>query len=96
MLYSGGNFAGFYGIGVLQQDGSGRWTDLSPTPEDCLLAPMPERGLYGPGHCSVLGSGAVPQLLCFHFRISPDAPRQFGIVPLEWDPTDRPYVAVDT
>ena len=93
-LYSGGNFAGFYGIGVLQQDPAGRWVDLSPTPEDCLLAPMPERGVYGPGHCSVLTRGG-DQLLCFHFRSTPDALRQFGILPLRWHPTDRPYVPVD-
>ncbi len=94
LLYSGGNFAGFYGIGVLRQDPDGRWVDLSPTPEDCLLAPMPERGLHGPGHCSVLDAGPAGQMLCFHFRTSPEAPRQFGIVPLEWDRSDRPYVPV--
>jgi GH43 family beta-xylosidase len=94
LLYSGGNFAGFYGIGVLQQDAAGRWVDLSPTPEDCLLAPMPERGVHGPGHCSVLTTGGE-QLLCFHFRVTPDAPRQFGILPLRWHPDDRPYVPVD-
>ncbi len=93
MLYSGGNFAGFYGIGVLRQDPAGRWHDLSPTPDDCLLAPMPERGVHGPGHCSVLATGGR-QLMCFHFRVSPDGPRRFGIVPLEWDRSDRPYVPV--
>ena len=90
MLYSGGNFAGFYGIGVLRRQG-GRWVDTSPTPEDCLLAPIPDRGLYGPGHCSVLETGGS-QLLCFHFRTSPDTPRQFGIVPLHWGEDDRPRV----
>ena len=95
LLYSGGNFAGFYGIGVLQQDPGGHWVDLSPAPEDCLLAPAPERGLHGPGHCSVLATGSGRQLLCFHFRTGPDRPRQFGIVPLEWDRSDHPYVPVD-
>jgi hypothetical protein len=105
VLYSGGNFAGFYGIGVLQQDRAGRWVDLSPTPEQCLLAPAPDRGVYGPGHCSVLdadadaGAPAGPlagagQALCFHFRTSPDGPRQFGILPLRWDASDRPYCPV--
>lgn len=93
MLYSGGNFTGFYGIGVLRREG-GRWVDTSPTPEDCLLAPVPELGLHGPGHCSVLDTDGG-QLLCFHFRTSPDAPRQFGIVPLRWDENDRPYCPVD-
>lgn len=93
ILYSGGNFAGFYAIGVLRQDPRRGWVDLSPTPERCLLAPAPERGLHGPGHCSVLATGAG-QLLCFHFRTGADRPRQFGIIPLEWDRTDRPYVPV--
>jgi Glycosyl hydrolases family 43 len=96
VLYSGGNFAGFYGIGVLQQDPAGRWEDLSPTVDDCLLAPMPERGVYGPGHCSVLTTGAGPtrrQVLCFHFRTAPGAPRQFGILPLSWA-GERPFCAV--
>lgn len=94
MLYSGGNYAGFYGIGVLRQDAAGRWADLSPTPEDCLLAPMPERGVYGPGHCSVLDTPAG-QLMCFHFRVSPETPRQFGMLPLRWDRSDVPYVPFD-
>jgi hypothetical protein len=94
MLYSGGNFAGFYAMGVLREERHG-WVDLSPTPEECLLGPAPERGLHGPGHGSVLDTGAGRQLLCFHFRTGPDRPRQFGIVPLEWDDADRPYVPVE-
>jgi GH43 family beta-xylosidase len=93
ILYSGGNYAGFYGIGVLRRTRHG-WVDLSPAPEDCLLAPAPERGLHGPGHGSVLGSSPGRQLLCFHFRTGADRPRQFGIVPLEWDRSDLPYVPV--
>lgn len=89
LLYSGGNFAGFYGVGVLREQ-DGRWVDLSATPDRCLLAPRPERGVHGPGHCSVLGD-----LLCFHFRTDPDGPRQFGILPLRWDPDDLPYCPVD-
>jgi hypothetical protein len=103
VLYSGGNFAGFYAIGVLRREAAGRWVDLSPTPERCLLAPAPARGVYGPGHCSVLDvdaqAGAGPlagarQALCFHFRTSPDGPRQFGILPLRWDASDLPYCPV--
>lgn len=89
VLYSGGNFAGFYGIGVLREEPGG-WVDLSPTPDRCLLAPNPARGVHGPGHCSVLGD-----LLCFHFRTGPDRPRQFGILPLAWDADDRPYCPTD-
>jgi len=90
LLYSGGNFAGFYGIGVLREQ-DGRWVNLSPTPDRCLLAPMPERGVHGPGHCSVLDD-----LLCFHFRLDPDRPRQFGILPLRWDADDLPYCPVES
>lgn len=90
MLYSGGNFAGFYGVGALREEPGRGWVDLSPTPAECLLAPMPERGVHGPGHCSVLDA-AGGQLLCFHFRTDPDRPRQFGILPLRWDDADRPY-----
>ena len=93
VLYSGGNFAGFYGIGVLRRTRDG-WADLSRTPAECLLAPAPERGLHGPGHASVLGSAPGPQLLCFHFRTRPEGPRQFGIVPLAWDGSDLPYLPV--
>lgn len=94
MLYSGGNFAGFYGIGVLREEPGRGWVDLSPTPDRCLLAPDPDRGVHGPGHCSVLetGSGA---LLCFHFRTGPDRLRQFGILPLHWDSADQPYCPID-
>lgn len=91
MLYSGGNYAGFYAIGLLRRDRDG-WVDLSRTPQQCLLAPAPEHGLHGPGHGSVLGTDRG-QLLCFHFRTGPGTPRQFGIVPLEWDSSDLPYVA---
>jgi hypothetical protein len=34
------------------------------------------------------------QALCFHFRTSPDGPRQFGILPLRWDASDLPYCPV--
>jgi arabinan endo-1,5-alpha-L-arabinosidase len=92
LLYSGGNFAGFYGVGVLRRE-AGTWVDASPTPADCLLAPDPARGVHGPGHCSVLDTDGG-QLLCFHFRTAPDRPRQFGIVPLRWGADDRPYCLV--
>jgi GH43 family beta-xylosidase len=92
VLYSGGNYAGFYGIGVLAGTPDGGWVDLSPRPEDCLLAPRPAAGLFGPGHCSALTSDGQ-SVLCYHFRHRPDAPRQFGIVALGWhSDTDLPYL----
>lgn len=91
VLYSGGNFADFYGIGVIARDaGTGRWLDLSPTPEASLLGPDPTAGLFGPGHCSVLVSDGKPYL-CYHFRSTPTAARQFAVTPLRWDAdTDLP------
>lgn len=52
--------------------------------------PDPIRGVYGPGHCSVLDTDAG-QLLCFHFRTAPDAARLFGTLPLRCGADDRPY-----
>lgn len=96
VLYSGGNFADFYGIGVAARDpGSGQWLDLSPTPEASLLGPDPAANLFGPGHCSVLTSGGQP-FLCYHFRSAPGASRQFAVAPLRWDSeTDLPRLAVE-
>jgi hypothetical protein len=92
VLYSGGNYTGFYGIGVIAQGKSGEWTDLSPSPADALLGPQPDENLFGPGHCSVLVSDDQTYM-CFHFRSGSGAPRQFAIVPLDWDAgTDLPYV----
>lgn len=95
VLYSGGNFADFYGIGVAAQDPAGQqWLDLSPSPEDSLLGPDPAAGLFGPGHCSVITSDGVAYL-CYHFRNAPSAARQFAVVPLRWDPeTDLPRLAI--
>jgi hypothetical protein len=95
VLYSGGNFADFYGIGVVAQGPDGDWVDLSPTPAQALLGPQPAAGVFGPGHCSVLITDGEPYL-CYHFRTEPSAQRQFAIVPLKWDPeTDLPQLALD-
>jgi Glycosyl hydrolases family 43 len=95
VLYSGGNFADFYGIGVVARDpAGGQWLDLSPSPEASLLGPDPASGLYGPGHCSVIESDGQP-FLCYHFRSEPAAARQFAVVPLRWDPeADLPLLAI--
>ena len=92
ILYSGGNFAGFYGIGILAATPNGEWTDLSPESAQCLLAPDPEAGLVGPGHCSVLTS-AGRTFMAYHFRSGLDELRQFSIVELAWDEaTDLPRI----
>ncbi len=81
LLYSGGNFQGFYGIGMLLLE-DGIWVDRSPEPGACLLGPDADRHLLGPGHCSVSGN-----LIACHFRAEPDAPRQFTVNSLSWDST---------
>jgi Glycosyl hydrolases family 43 len=90
LLYSGGNFADSYGIGILARDAR-MWTDLSLDPADRLLAGDPAGNLYAPGHCTVLTDSRGESVLCFHFRTAPDRPRQFGIVPLSWDGAGLPY-----
>ena len=80
LLYSGGNFQGFYAVGMLLREDDGTWTDLSPEPAACLLRPDPTHHVLGPGHCSVSGT-----LLAYHFRAAPDTPRQFTIASLSWD-----------
>lgn len=95
VLYSGGNFNDFYGVGIAAAGPDGSWSDLSPTPERSLLGPRPADGLFGPGHCSVLVSDGQT-FMCYHFRTEPSAPRQFGIIALEWDAdTDLPRLAAD-
>lgn len=95
VLYSGGNFTDFYGVGIAAADPDGSWSDLSPTPERSLLGPRPDDGLFGPGHCSVLVSDGQTYM-CYHFRTEPSAPRQFGIIALEWDAaTDLPRLVAD-
>lgn len=92
VLYSGGNFAGFYGIGIIAEGADGQRADLSTTPDHALLGPDPANALFGPGHCSVLVSDERTYM-CYHFRADASAPRQFGIVELAWDPvTDLPFL----
>jgi len=93
VLYSGGNYTAFYGIGIIAEGPDGARADLSPTPEQALLGPDPEANLFGPGHCSVLVADGRTYM-CYHFRTHPGAPRNFAIAPLHWDPgTDLPTLA---
>lgn len=80
LLYSGGNFGAFYAVGMLLLEDDGTWTDLSPEPVACLVRPDADHHVLGPGHCSVSGD-----LIAYHFRSQPDAPRQFTVATLRWD-----------
>jgi hypothetical protein len=87
-LYSGGNFADLYAIGLLARDDSGKWADLSVDYADCLLSQRPADHLWGPGHCSVAGG-----FVAYHYREEPGLPRQFAIATMTWDPaTGRPAI----
>jgi hypothetical protein len=91
-LYSGGNYQKFYAIGALVEDEEGRLQDVSGDRGRCVLRPPPERGIFGPGHCSVvLGPDESPYVV-FHARFgSPGAQRQMAIAPLRWSDAGLPY-----
>ncbi len=86
-LYSGGNFADLYAIGLLSRNDDGHWTDLSADYTDCLLSQRPADDLWGPGHCSV-----VDRYVAYHFRARPELPRQFALAELVWNVDDRPAI----
>lgn len=92
MLYSGGNFTGSYGIGVAVELPGGQWRDLSTDPVSRLLQTAPDLGFHGPGHCSALVQPDGSSYVCFHFRTSPAALRQFAILPLRWDDRGLPVI----
>ncbi|MEP6853546.1 MAG: family 43 glycosylhydrolase [bacterium] len=93
VLYSGGNFTGRYGVGMVVEEASGQWHDVTASGDHLVLAPHPEVGLVGPGHCSVLTAPDGSTFLCYHFRPAPGEPRQFTVMALLWDAdTDEPYV----
>ena len=86
MLYSGGNFADFYAMGLLERELDGNWRDLSLKPADCLLAPGDT--VSGLGHGSYAGS-----YLAFHFRPASGL-RQFTVARIDWhEEADLPYVS---
>jgi len=82
-LYSGGCFYGFYAIGALiEEDGDLR--DVTDDP-NFVARPMPDRGIYAPGHCSLIRDGDEVIGLILHARFgTPEAPRQMCVAPLRW------------
>lgn len=91
-LYSGGCYFGFYGVGALVEDESGRLVNVTRGDEGFVLRPDPERGLYGPGHCAWFRTADGADYLITHARFgSPTAHRNATIVKLRWDDAGRPY-----
>lgn len=83
-LYSGGCFWGFYAVGALVQE-DGRWQDMTDGARNFVIRPDPNRGFYGPGHCSLVHGPAGDDFLLLHARFgAPDAPRQMCLAPLRW------------
>jgi len=89
MLYSGGNYEGFYAVAALVQSDNGTWTDSSAV-DHFVLAPDVEAGFFGPGHCSVMHQNDET-VVAFHARYgSVHAPRQFSLASLHWNPQGFP------
>jgi arabinan endo-1,5-alpha-L-arabinosidase len=91
-LYSGGCFFGYYAVGAIAKDETGRVVPASGTEGHVVMRPRPDDGFYAPGHCSwFTGPDGQPYLM-FHARYgSPQAPRQMGLAPLRWDHDGLPY-----
>lgn len=91
VLYSGGCYEKLYAVGVLAEQDNGTYIDLSATEAECLVAPDPERGIFAPGHCSVVKGPEGLDYMVFHARYgSLSAERQMSIAPIAWR-GDAPY-----
>ncbi len=89
-LYSGGCFFQFYGVGALVEREGGGLEDVS-SDGNLVIAPDPERGLFAPGHCSLVRGVDGPPLLMLHARFGAlTAPRQMCLARLAWTPDGRP------
>lgn len=83
-LYSGGCFFGFYAVGALVEEEAGP-RDVTDGERNFVIAPDPEAGFYGPGHCSYLRLGENEEYLMLHARFgSPEAKRQMCLARLRW------------
>lgn len=90
-LYSGGCFYAFYAVGGLVERADNTLRDVSDSQQHLVIGPDPERGFYGPGHCSLVHDPSGRPHLLLHARFgAPDAPRQMCLVPLGWDQHGRP------
>jgi hypothetical protein len=84
-LYSGGCFFNFYAVGALIEDGRGRPRDVTDGVRNFVVQPLPDKGFFGPGHCSWLHAHDGSDYLMLHARFgSPKARRQMCLAPLRW------------
>jgi arabinan endo-1,5-alpha-L-arabinosidase len=92
-LYSGGCFFNFYAVGALVEDDDGQLVDVSNGEKHFVIQPHPERGFFGPGHCSWLHLGENDDYLMLHARFgSPYAKRQMCLAKLRWSEDAIPFV----
>jgi GH43 family beta-xylosidase len=91
-LYSGGCFFGFYAVGALIEDDTGRLVNVTREDRGWVLRPQPEHGFFGPGHCAWFRGPDGREWLVVHARFgAPDAPRQATLVELRWSALGLPY-----
>jgi hypothetical protein len=89
-LYSGGNFAGFYAVGALVEEEDGL-VDVTDGERRFVVRPDPDRGFFGPGHCSLLRANGKDYLM-LHARFGdPTAKRQMCLAALRWSADGLPY-----
>jgi len=94
-LYSGGCFWGFYAVGALVERADGALEDVTDGERNFVIRPDPDRGFYGPGHCSLLRAADGKDFLLLHARFgAPDAPRQMCLAPLEWTAEGLPVAGL--
>lgn len=93
-LYSGGCFFGFYAIGALIEE-DGELRDVTDDDPNFVVRPQLDRGIYAPGHCSLIRDGDEVIGLMLHARFgTPQAPRQMCVAPLQWREDDLPVAVL--
>lgn len=92
-LYSGGCFFGFYAVGAIVDDPKLGPVDVTDGNGDFVLGGDPDHGFFAPGHNTWIKLAGGEEFLMTHARFgSPDATRQFCLVPLKWNEEGLPYV----
>ena len=94
MFYSGGNWhAEHYGVGCAVADQvAGPYHDARAKDGPSIL--RTGGGLFGPGHCSVVGGLDGEDYICFHAWDESYTARQMHIARLNWT-ADGPNVLID-
>jgi hypothetical protein len=94
-LYSGGCFWGYYAVGALVPDLSGKLIDVTDGERGFVIRPRPKDGFFAPGHCSWLRVGPGEEYLMLHARFgSQDAKRQMCLARLRWTADGLPVADI--